>query len=106
MMESFWATLQLEVPRPEEMETHDEVATAIFEWIECWFNLMRWHFSIGMHSPVEFEQPTPRLITTVDPTPRVSGLRGEPHRGLQGWPTTGKNTPTSSNAAITCGRSD
>ncbi|MER6000058.1 IS3 family transposase, partial [Nonomuraea angiospora] len=33
----------------------DELANAIFEWIECWYNPYRRHSSIEMHSPVTFE---------------------------------------------------
>jgi putative transposase len=55
MMESFWGTMQLEVLDTKEWETRDELANAIFEWIECWYNPKRRHSSIGMHSPVTFE---------------------------------------------------
>lgn len=56
MMESFWGTLQLEVLDSKEWNTRDELANAIFEWIECWYNPTRRHSSIGMHSPADFEQ--------------------------------------------------
>jgi putative transposase len=56
MMESFWGTLQLEILDSQEWKTREELANAIFEWIECWYNPIRRHSSIGMHSPVEFEQ--------------------------------------------------
>lgn len=55
MMESFWGTMQLEVLDRKPWETRDELANAIFEWIECWYNPQRRHSSIGMHSPVTFE---------------------------------------------------
>lgn len=55
MMESFWGTLQLEVLDQKTWKTRDELANAIFEWIECWYNPKRRHSSIGMHSPVTFE---------------------------------------------------
>ena len=77
MIESFWGTLQLELLDTKEWATRDELANAIFEWIECWYNPTRRHSSIGMHSPVDFDAHIPRQIATVDPTPRVSGLRGE-----------------------------
>jgi transposase InsO family protein len=32
-----------------------ELAAAIFEWIECWYNPLRRHSSIGMLSPVDYE---------------------------------------------------
>jgi putative transposase len=55
MMESFWGTLQLELLDTKEWQTRDELANAIFEWIECWYNPNRRHSGIGMHSPVTFE---------------------------------------------------
>ena len=55
MMESFWGTMQLELLDSKTWQTRDELANAIFEWIECWYNPNRRHSSIGMHSPVTFE---------------------------------------------------
>ncbi len=54
-MESFWGTMQLELLDTKEWSTRDELANAIFEWIECWYNPKRRHSSIGMHSPFTFE---------------------------------------------------
>lgn len=65
MMESFWGTLQLEVLDSKTWKTRDDLANAIFEWIECWYNPKRRHSSIGMHSPVTFEAlHTPPDATT------------------------------------------
>jgi putative transposase len=55
MMESFWGTMQLELLDTKEWQTREELANAIFEWIECWYNPKRRHSSIGMHSPATFE---------------------------------------------------
>ena len=55
MMESFWGTMQLELLDSKIWQTRDELANAIFEWIECWYNPNRRHSSIGMHSPITFE---------------------------------------------------
>lgn len=55
MMESFWGTMQLELLDSKAWQTRDELANAVFEWIECWYNPNRRHSSIGMHSPVTFE---------------------------------------------------
>ncbi|MBB2506306.1 IS3 family transposase [Amycolatopsis echigonensis] len=55
MMESFWGTLQLELLDQKQWETRDQLANAIFEWIECWYNPKRRHSAIGMHSPVTFD---------------------------------------------------
>lgn len=80
MMESFWGTLQLELLDAKHWQTRAELANAIFQWIECWYNTERRHSSIGMLPPVIFEAfaPTTRPHRTItDPTPRVSMLRGQ-----------------------------
>jgi putative transposase len=56
MMESFWGTLQLEVLDRKSWNSRAELANAIFEWIECWYNPTRRHSSLGMLSPVDYEQ--------------------------------------------------
>lgn len=55
MMESFWGTMQLELLDSRTWETRAELANAIFEWIECWYNPIRRHSSVGMLSPIDFE---------------------------------------------------
>ncbi|GLZ06101.1 hypothetical protein Acsp03_35670 [Actinomadura sp. NBRC 104412] len=55
MMESFWGTMQLELLDTRTWRTREELASAVFEWLECWYNPYRRHSSIGMHSPVTFE---------------------------------------------------
>ena len=51
MMESFWGSMQLELLDRRAWKTRNELANAIFEWIECWYNPKRRHSSIGMLSP-------------------------------------------------------
>jgi putative transposase len=36
-------------------ETREELANAMFEWIDCWYNPKRRHSNVEMHSPVTFE---------------------------------------------------
>ena len=55
MMESFWETMQMELLDSRTWETRDQLANAIFEWIECWYNPKRRHSGIQMHSPATFE---------------------------------------------------
>lgn len=55
MIESFWSTMQRELLDTRRWRTKDELASAIFEWIEAWYNPRRRHTSLGMLSPVEFE---------------------------------------------------
>jgi putative transposase len=63
MMESFWHTMQLELLDTRTWESREELASAVFEWIECWYNPYRRHSSIGMHSPITYE----RLYNRPDP---------------------------------------
>jgi putative transposase len=55
MMESFWSTMQRELLDTRRRRTKDELASAIFEWIEAWYNTGRRHTGLGILSPVEFE---------------------------------------------------
>jgi putative transposase len=55
MMESFWGTMQLELLDRKPWKSRKELANAIFEWIECWYNPERRHSSLGMLSPADFE---------------------------------------------------
>lgn len=55
MIESFWSTMQRELLDTQRWATKAELASAIFEWIEAWYNPRRRHSSLGMLSPVEFE---------------------------------------------------
>lgn len=56
MMESFFGTLQLELLDRQAWTTRAELARAIFEWIEGWYNPRRRHTSIGDLSPVDYER--------------------------------------------------
>ena len=46
--------------------TRAELANAIFEWIECWYNTDRRHSSLEMLSPVEFEAASPPHMSIQD----------------------------------------
>jgi transposase InsO family protein len=54
-MESFFATLKAECATGQ-FATRSMARTAIFEYIEVWYNRQRLHSSLGYLSPVEFEQ--------------------------------------------------
>ncbi|WP_231404488.1 IS3 family transposase [Actinomadura viridis] len=56
MMESFWGSMQLELFDIRKWQTRAELAAAVFEWIECWYNPFRRHSSLGMLSPVDYEE--------------------------------------------------
>jgi transposase InsO family protein len=55
MIESFWSTMQRELLDTRRWTSKAELAAAIFEWIEAWYNPRRRHSALGMLSPVEFE---------------------------------------------------
>jgi putative transposase len=55
MIESFWSTLQRELLDTRRWDSQEQLASAIFEWIEVWYNPRRRHTSLGMLSPHEFE---------------------------------------------------
>ncbi len=48
--ESFFGSLQLELLDEHRWDTRDQLAKAIFDWIECWYNPRRRHSYCGMLS--------------------------------------------------------
>jgi putative transposase len=55
VMESFFATLKGECA-VSQFASRAEARSAIFEFIEVWYNRQRLHSSLGFLSPLEFEQ--------------------------------------------------
>jgi putative transposase len=53
--ESFFSTLQRELLDRQRWTTRAELASAIFEYIEGWFNPQRRHSYCQMHSPNDYE---------------------------------------------------
>jgi putative transposase len=58
--ESFFATLKKELTRRRSWPTRRELQTAIFAWIEGWYNRRRLHSTLGYVSPAQFENSTLR----------------------------------------------
>jgi putative transposase len=56
MAESFFATLEKELLSGSQFKTQAEAKTAIFEWLEGWYNPHRRHSSLGRISPITFER--------------------------------------------------
>lgn len=54
--ESFFATLKWELADDADWSTRDEARTAVFEYIEVWYNRQRRHSSLGYRSPVAYER--------------------------------------------------
>jgi hypothetical protein len=82
MMESFWGTLQLEVLDRKTWNSRAELANAIFEWIECWYNPNRAIPASECSVRSTTNSTTPRQIRAVE-TPNL------------GCPATGGSSATS-----------
>ncbi len=67
LMESFFSTLQRELLDTRRWHSRAELGSAIFEWIECWYNPRRRHTSLGNLSPTDFEQQLEALPSVADP---------------------------------------
>ena len=53
--ESFFGTLQLELLDEHHWATRHQLALAIFDWIEGWYNPRRRHSYCEMLSPIDYE---------------------------------------------------
>ncbi|HVV51181.1 MAG TPA: IS3 family transposase [Polyangia bacterium] len=56
LAESFFASLEKELLRRERFQTREHARLRIFWYIECFYNPRRRHSSLGMLSPVDYEQ--------------------------------------------------
>jgi putative transposase len=61
VMESFFATLKLELIHRQSFCTRNEARLAIFEYIEVFYNRQRRHSYLGFVSPAEFERAAGRV---------------------------------------------
>lgn len=55
-MESFWGTLKTELVYRQRYHTRAQAKSAIFAYIEGWYNRQRRHSTLGYLSPEQFEQ--------------------------------------------------
>jgi putative transposase len=53
--ESFFASMKTELRQPNAWRTRNEARSAIFDYIEIWYNARRRHSTIGYLSPNDFE---------------------------------------------------
>ena len=56
MVESFWGRMQTELLDRQKWSTRVELSTAMFDWIEAFYNPTRRHSALGNISPAEFER--------------------------------------------------
>jgi transposase InsO family protein len=54
-MESFWSTMQIELLNRQRWKTRVELANAMFDYIEIFYNRRRRHSQLDYRSPIEFE---------------------------------------------------
>ncbi|HLF17902.1 MAG TPA: IS3 family transposase [Candidatus Omnitrophota bacterium] len=56
VVESFFKTIKTELTRRKKFNTKDEAQSAIFEYIEIFYNRKRMHSTLGYLSPAEYER--------------------------------------------------
>lgn len=56
MAESFFASLECELLDRRSWKSKAETRTALFTWIEGWYNPRRRHSALGHMSPINFER--------------------------------------------------
>jgi putative transposase len=54
-VETFFKTLKSEQIYREKFETEEKLKSAVFDYIETWYNRKRLHSSLGYLSPMEYE---------------------------------------------------
>ncbi|MBE34852.1 MAG: IS3 family transposase [Opitutaceae bacterium] len=57
-MEAFWSTLKHELVYCRDFRTRAEATTAIFDYIESFYNQVRLHSALGYQSPLDYEANT------------------------------------------------
>jgi transposase InsO family protein len=62
--ETFFATLKKELVYRRSWPTRQELCSEVFEYIEGFYNPRRRHSTLGMLSPVEFEEQHAGLART------------------------------------------
>lgn len=55
MMESFWSSMQIELLNRKKWRTRLDLANAIFDYIDFFYNRQRRHSQIDYVSPIEYE---------------------------------------------------
>lgn len=55
MMESFWSSMQIELLNRKRWKTRIELANAIFDYIEIFYNRQRRHSGLESEAPITYE---------------------------------------------------
>ncbi|WP_413665455.1 transposase [Microbulbifer sp. CNSA002] len=55
-MESFFSRLKVELVYAVTFESEEQAKSEVFEYIEIFYNRVRWHSALGYVSPAEYER--------------------------------------------------
>lgn len=87
MAESFFASLEHELLARRSFKSKAEAKTALFTYIEAWYNLRRRHSGIDYLSPTTFEQKSAKNFEQrVIHSPAPVSLKGQHERGAMDNP--------------------
>ena len=104
MAESFFATLECELLARHRFKTQAEARTAVFGFIEGFYNPERRHSSLGYLSPVAFEfQSRVRAACpgALDPAAVLEAVKAKPKRAREGR---GLDRPSARRRVVIAGR--
>jgi len=73
LCESFFATLERELLNRRTFDSHAQARTAVFEFIEGWYNPRRRHSALGHVSPADYER---RYLATTACVQQILELSG------------------------------
>lgn len=59
VVESFFSTLKFELVYRRRFQSHDEARSALFDYIEAFYNRTRLHSTLGYLSPMQYERQVP-----------------------------------------------
>jgi putative transposase len=74
MAESFFATLECELLARHRFKTQADARTAIFQFVEGFYNPRRRHSALGYLSPAEFERRHARAMASSPGAPKSAGV--------------------------------
>jgi putative transposase len=90
MCESFFATLECELLDRGRFKTQTEARSAVFAFIEGFYNPRRRHSSIGYLSPVDYEHRHHAATVDRDAPPACRRARGRQGQALRATAESGR----------------
>ena len=79
--ETFFATLKKELVNRRSWRSRLELQSAVFEYIEAFYNRRRRHSTLGMVSPAEYEQNQTKRDINQNQTTNYLTTTCRPNRG-------------------------